>query len=117
MRTIREHAMQVPEGTTDEKECVVVCKEIDERFKEYFIKTEHKEIEKLVEMMMAKDRNEQYRIFASSYKMLTKYDDKTLDGHYTNDTQQWRNWCDDVVIFYSVRLVLLKKLVPIVPMP
>ena len=39
---------------------------------------------------------------------MKKYSSEDLDGHYMAKTQAFTDWCNDVAIFYSLRLVLFK---------
>jgi hypothetical protein len=95
------------------KKFLLLCKDIDERFKQYVVLTTNKNI---IETVTSFDIMPKERVLSSyegSYRNLIKYTDEQLHSHYKNNTKDWKNWCDDVAIYYSSRLVLYQKIIPI----
>jgi hypothetical protein len=42
----------------------------------------------------------------SVLRQLYKYDETKLTEHYNQRNQEWRNWCDDVLLYYCFNYVL-----------
>jgi hypothetical protein len=44
---------------------------------------------------------------------LTKYSEEELNAEYELKSQKWRDFCDDALLFYVARLLLMGKEIPI----
>ena len=53
-------------------------------------------------------------IFRGVYSKLTQYDKDALNNHHRLRTVEFQSWCQDVVIFYCSRVLLMQKPIPIV---
>lgn len=95
----------------------LMCGEINPRFKDYMVKTTHEEIKDMIEGFQRDPVPLVLHVFSSTYRSLTQYTDEEVSDHYNNQTQEWRDWCNDVALFYAARLVLLKKYIPITQIP
>jgi len=112
---------------------IVLCNSIDTRFKEYAIKTSHKEIIEIIDKLnnqLGKDEewknNQNIKgersklsnrkimddIFNNIYCNITKYSDKQLNNLYERQNKKWENWCDDVVLFHCYNKVLNERVIP-----
>lgn len=92
---------------------IVVCADIHPRFKEYLVRATHNEIVQVCSIYKKQTVENNKLSFLKVSRRLFQYDDDTLDRHYREKTQQWREWCDDVVLFYAVRYILLGRMMPI----
>jgi len=88
------------------------CNEIDERFNEYGVLMSKKQILGLVDMAVSVTIEKVLLSYKGSYRNITKYTDEELNSHYKNNTIDFQNWCNDVAIYYSTRLILYKKSIP-----
>ena len=116
---------------------LVQCSPIDTRFKEYGIKTTHKEIMGLCDNLINElEQDEKWKkdqnirgsfskishrkimenTFNKIYHNVIKYTDKELNNLYKRQNKKWDNWCDDVVLYHCYNRVLNQKLIPIVDM-
>lgn len=96
----------------------LVCRDINERFRDYCVQTSHKEIMEGFELAQKDDLETRKGVFRSVYGALTKYTDEELNAHWENDTQEWKNWCNDVALFYVYRRLLFETAyIPIVDQP
>ena len=98
-----------PEG----KVPVMTCEDIHSEFKDYAIQTTHKEVEETVEAFSKEPVDFQKFIFAKTLMRMVQWSDKELNEHYTNNNEEWKTFCDDVLDFYAVRYTLMKKPIPI----
>ena len=92
---------------------VMMCEGICPRFYEYGVRTTHAEIMDLIETAKNSSNAELRHIFVSSLRNLTQWSNEELHNHWASQTQQWKDFCDDVAIFYTTRAVLMEKPIPI----
>lgn len=52
-------------------------------------------------------------LFASSLRNLTQWSNEELHNHWKIQNQEWKDFCEDVIIFYTARAVLMEKPIPI----
>jgi len=95
----------------------VSCSLIDPRFNEYLIETTQKTVDARFDYISKYSKIQVKSCYKLALEKLTQYDDATLNRHYEGQTEDWQNWCDDVVFFYCLRVVLFKKPIPIVAFP
>jgi hypothetical protein len=91
---------------------VVACKYINERFKEYFVQTTHAEIKAQIDILIA-DEAKARAVYVGTLENLNKWTDEELNTHYELKNQDWNNFCNDAVLFYCARFVLMKQEIPI----
>jgi hypothetical protein len=97
---------------TSTKKIGILCGGISTRFKEYIIMTTAKQITQAVKNGEKRDEQQRKRIWVSILRELTKYTDEELHAHYEATDQEWRNWCDDAVLFYAYNTIIFKKGIP-----
>jgi hypothetical protein len=67
----------------------------------------------LIESNKRASKRELRIIFAGSLRNLTQWTDEELHNHWASQNQEWKDFCDDVAIFYTARAVLMEKPIPI----
>lgn len=92
---------------------VMLCGEIQPQFKDYAIKTTHKEIEETVGAYLKEPIDLQKHIFVKTLMRMVQWSEEQLNEHYTKNNEEWKTFCDDVLDFYCVRFILMKKEIPI----
>ena len=102
------YAKEIPEGKT----AAMTCGGIHPKLKEYLVLTTHAEVLEFIQLA-ENDLPSLKRIFVSSLHNLTKYSEEELNAEYELKSQKWQDFCEDVLIFYTTRLVLMKKQIPI----
>ena len=94
-------------------EFVVTCQGISDRFKAYAVLTTDDQIKELLDIYEHCIRKVTAQAYRKCFVELTKYTDDDLEFHYQLCDNVWKNWCNDVVIFYAMRYVLFNTLIPI----
>jgi len=95
---------------------VLTCGEIHPRFKSYAIQTTDKEIKECIKSQKDDRKEKIIRLSLSCYAALTQFTDEDLHQHFLSNNQDWKNWCNDVLIFLVVRFLLFDKPIPICPL-
>ncbi len=96
----------------DEK-IVIPCDQIDNKFAGIHITTDKSLINKILETWSSRTTDEVKHIFKYAYRGLTMYTEEEFNEHKNKQDQQFTDWCNDVFIFYVLRLILLNKPIPI----
>lgn len=107
----RARGMETIDSTSTET-IALICGGIHPRFKEVAIVTTPKEVDDTVKLAEAQPEIERRRIWKKVLTNLTKYSDEEFNSHYSNNTQEWMDWCDDAVIFFAYNAVIFKKGIP-----
>jgi len=97
------------------EDIILSCAEIDKRFDKFFVITSDDEIRQLLNK--AKDETDKLRLHfvkKRCYDSITKYSTEELKEIFNKQNQQYRDWCDDVAIFYVYRLFIDKQPIPII---
>jgi hypothetical protein len=92
---------------------VMLCEGICPRYNAYGVGTTHNVIMELIESNKRASKRELRIIFAGSLRNLTQWTDEELHNHWASQNQEWKDFCDDVAIFYTARAVLMEKPIPI----
>lgn len=97
---------------------LLICKDINDRFKEYAIITSDKEVKDTIKQCEEEPIEMVKYRFKLIYLNLTKYSDEELNKHYEEKDQIWQDWCNDVVLFYAHRFVIFngRMLIPLMEM-
>ena len=87
------------------------CGCIAERFKAYCVAT--------TRTQLLNDLNEndedldtKKAIYASVLRCLYQYSDDELHAHYKGSTREWRDWCNDVALYFMYHAMLFGKGIP-----
>ena len=110
---IQEKKLANPEDCGEGLMPVMMCTDICPRFSDYHVATTHHQIVDLVEVAKRCSNAELRRTFVSSLRCLTQWSNEELHNHWKTQSQQWGEFCNDVAIFYTTRLVLMEKPIPI----
>ena len=97
---------------TSTKKIGVWCGGISTRFKDYIVITSAKEITQSIKNGEKLDEQERKRIWVSILRELNRYTDEELNAHYEATDQEWRDWCNDAVLFYAYNAIIFKKGIP-----
>ncbi len=97
----------------------LVCGDINKRFKEYAVITSDKEVKDTLKECEKEPIEAVKFRFKLIYQSLMKYTDKELNEHYEKKDQEWQDWCNDVVLFYTHRFVIFngRLLIPLIELP
>jgi len=97
---------------TSSKKIGVWCGGIGTRFKEYIILSTAKEITAQIKSAEKLGEQDRKRIYVSVLRNLNKYTNEELHAHYEATNQEWRDWCNDAILFYAYNAVIFKKGIP-----
>lgn len=92
---------------------VMKCEEIHSKLGQYAVATTHKAITDALEEAQKSSKGQLKHIFVSCWRNLTQWSEGELHRHYEAKNQEWDDFCADVAIFYTTRLVLMDKPIPI----
>ena len=92
---------------------VALCDEIDPRFKEFAVVFKMKNVENLIVNYRCLINKELTLRFGMVYRELTQYTNDELDEMRLLRNDTWADWCNDVLIFYALRVILLNKPFPV----
>ena len=92
---------------------VMTCEGVHPKFKEFAVKTTHKEVNDTFVAYSAEETDLQKHIFVKTLMRMTQWSDQELTQHYHNNSKEWGQFCDDVLDFYVVRFILMKTPIPI----
>jgi len=90
----------------------LMCGGISPRFKDILIITYPPDLEDCRNEAMKKSETERRRIWKEVIRNLLRYTDEELDRHREQTTREWKDWCDDVAIFYAYNNLIFGKGVP-----
>jgi hypothetical protein len=93
------------------------CGEIKEEFGGFVIETTPN---KLMEVWSGFGENsceEIMAVFVGSSNFLRTYNKDKLIELHREKTHNWNNWCDDVMLFYTTRNILLGQKIPVIKIP
>ncbi len=97
----------------------LTCGDINKRFKEYAVITSDKEVKESIKQCEKEPIEILKHRFKLIYQNLIKYTDIDLNKHFEAKDQEWQDWCNDVLLFYSHRFVIFegKLLIPLMELP
>jgi hypothetical protein len=76
--------------------CGIMCREIHPRFKYYIVKVNDKTIKEGLRYFQEDSKN--LMLTDDILQNLLKYSDDELSDHHAQNTQEWQDWCDDVLL-------------------
>ena len=114
----RERGIEMISPTSTEP-IGVMCGGISPRFKDIMIITTPTYLEGCREEAMKKSKPERKIIWKEVLSNLLRYTNEELDLHREQTTEEWSDWCDDVIIFYAFNNLIFGKAVPAIidPLP
>jgi hypothetical protein len=97
----------------EETDVILNCENISKRFKGYFVYCNKALL--MSSLQNSENADDNRGIMISSYQSLTKYSKSELCDLFDNkrDTKEFRNWCDNVPIFFASRFHLSNGSIPI----
>jgi hypothetical protein len=87
---------------------------VSQEYKDFCVKTTDTEIKSYLYRISKRNKTQLKIQFSQVYSNLTKYSNETLTEHYKKNNQEFKDWCDDLAIFCSLRLILFNFPIPIV---
>jgi hypothetical protein len=85
---------------------------ISKRFEEYCVQTTPKEITDATIKAEEKDNVLQKQIWVQLLRNLHKYTDAELNDNWNKANQNWRDWCNDVVLYFAYNSIIFGKGIP-----
>lgn len=90
------------------------CDSIHPRFDKYIVSvTEEELLKTLNEWKRPVEGKVNSVILSRVYRNVVQYDNSTLSQHASEDTLEWKNWCNDVCLYLTGLNVLSEGKVPI----
>ena len=89
------------------------CNDISPKFAQFGVVSNDGDIKAGIDDMLTETVADQKHIYVSVLTSLMKYSTEELIFHKKNNTEEFINWCDDVLVFYVVRFTLMNKPIPI----
>jgi hypothetical protein len=89
------------------------CSEIKEEFKCFLIETTINKLTKNHKGVADDSFEDVMAIYIGSSSFLQRYTKEKLVELHNRDDANWKNWCDDVMLFYISRNILFNKPIPV----
>jgi len=95
------------------RKIVVQCNDISNNFNDYYVRTTLEEISRIINKIGFRPLDEIKRVFGSCLREILQYDNNTLQKHCRTNSQEWKYWCSDVIIYFICRKIIFNKPIPI----
>jgi hypothetical protein len=95
------------------KNLEICCGDISPKFNNYYINVSEEDIINTIKKIETSPINDVKTVFASCLREILKYEPSTIHELYANQRQEWKNWCDDIVIYFACRKKIFGKKIPI----
>ena len=95
------------------RKIVVQCNDISNNFNDYYVRTTIEEISRIINKIGFRPLDEIKRVFGSCLREILQYDNNTLQKHCRTNSQEWKYWCSDVIIYFICRKIIFNKPIPI----
>ena len=102
---------------TSTKKIGIWCSGIGKRFAEYVVVSTAKEIEKFRKSAERQNEEDRKKVWVNILRELNRYTDAELNAHYEVSSKEWRDWCNDAMLFYAYNSVIFKKGIPCFELP
>ena len=89
------------------------CGDISPKFNNYYINVSEDDILKSIQKMIDYPIEDIKTVFASCLREILKYEPSTIHDFYVKRSIEWKNWCDDIVIYFVCRKKIFGKKIPI----
>ena len=96
----------------DDTEIILPAYVITDRLKHFFVKTTKKEIDDNIKSALKENNEERKKMYASVCREVLKYTSAQLGKHCENNTNEWRDWCNDLLLFFVYNCVVFGKAIP-----
>jgi hypothetical protein len=100
---------EIPEGQIP----FICCGGIHPKLKEYLVMTTHECVEDTIREAREDTPTLVRATYVGTLRNLTKYSEEELNAEYELKSQKWQDFCDDALLFYVARLLLMGKEIPI----
>jgi hypothetical protein len=91
----------------------LICGEASPTFSDFGVLSNKKAISDGIEYCSSLTLAAQKSMYVSALKNIMKYTNEELTVHMENQTKEFQDWSDDVAVFFTARLVLFGKAIPI----
>ena len=89
------------------------CGDISPKFNNYYINVSEDDILKSIQKMIDYPIEDIKTVFASCLREILKYEQSTIHDFYVKRSIEWKNWCDNIVIYFVCRKKIFGKKIPI----
>lgn len=98
---------------SEEKTPILDCSEISSKLSKYGVMTTHKSVCEALAMCSTMPYKMQTKMLKQCHIDLTQWSNAELQTHYVAKNHHWYNFCNDTLLFYTLRFILLKIEIPI----
>jgi len=110
---IRNRQINIYSKKNPPKTLELCCGDISPKFSNYYINVSEKDILNSIEKMIDYAIEDIKTVFASCLREILKYEPSTIHELYLKRSIEWKNWCDDIVIYFICRKKIFGKKIPI----
>jgi len=100
------------QANPNRKNLLLHGKFIHKKFSEFCVATSVNEIEECMKTLEGRDMKECKRMWLSVLTELSKYSNEQLTFHYERSDTEWRNWCDDCLLWFCYNARVFGKGIP-----
>jgi hypothetical protein len=101
---------------SDDQELFFLGSDIDARFTEYAVRTTNKEVKDAFDLASSHGLEQQKFAFHAVLKNVFKRSSSELNVAYEANSKLWIEWCNDVVLYFVYRKLVLNRDMPVVKM-
>jgi hypothetical protein len=95
------------ETEVDSDKIVISCAEINPKYGQFLVETTISTITTILSHICLFSRQINNLVFGSAYGCITNYSaEQLVKFAETQDKETFKNWCNDVVLFYALRFYL-----------
>lgn len=100
-------------GNIFPKTLEICCGDINPKFNNYYINVSENDILESIQKIIDSPLGDVKKVFALCLREILKYELSTIHEFYLKRSIEWKNWCDDIVIYFVCRRKIFGKKIPI----
>jgi hypothetical protein len=92
---------------------MVYCCDVDPRFHSFSFVVAYTLIQQWTEDIEKESRTSVlYRMMCNARRSICQYTDMVLNEHFVEGSEEWMDWCNDVLLFYIIRKRIFRLPIP-----